>query len=72
MLHFCHSCGGHTRVEKIDFETVYKDVDLVISNVNAHICIECGEKLFDKEAVDTINNEWLKFSLSKKEEVFSE
>ena len=45
----CSFCGGEVTEQKIDYDYRRQSHLLVISNVSAGVCGQCGEKYFNPE-----------------------
>ncbi len=52
----CHYCKGIMEAGKTPYTISRKDYHLVINNVPALICQQCGEPYFDEEEVDMIQS----------------
>ncbi|AEH45815.1 hypothetical protein Thein_1961 [Thermodesulfatator indicus DSM 15286] len=52
----CPLCGGQMSERKIDYEFRKKDKYIVVKNVPAFVCVECGEQYFEPEVVEKILN----------------
>lgn len=52
----CHYCKGIMKVGKTSYTINRKDYHLVIDNVPALICQQCGEPYFDEEEVGMIQS----------------
>jgi len=50
----CEICGGKIEEKKISYSTLYKGKPIVVRNVNARVCSQCGEESFDPEVVRTL------------------
>jgi YgiT-type zinc finger domain-containing protein len=53
----CHFCGGKVIAQQIDVMRHWKDRYILIENVPAHVCTQCGERYYDAavaEAMDQI------------------
>lgn len=47
----CELCGGKVEERKIVYSIFYKDKPIVIRNVKARVCNQCGEESFDPDVV---------------------
>ncbi len=50
----CPLCGGQMSERRIDYEFKEKDKYIVVKNVPAFVCVECGEQYFEPEVVEKI------------------
>jgi YgiT-type zinc finger domain-containing protein len=53
----CHFCGGKVTAKRINVMRHWKDRYVLIENVPAHVCTQCGERYYDAtvaEAMDQI------------------
>ena len=50
----CLYCGGETKNAKVAYTADRGDFHLFIRDIPAHVCVQCGEKLFDEEEVKAI------------------
>ncbi|HUX77210.1 MAG TPA: type II toxin-antitoxin system MqsA family antitoxin [Anaerolineae bacterium] len=53
----CHFCGGKVTAQRVDVMRHWKDRYILIENVPAHVCTQCGERYYDAvvaEAMDQI------------------
>ena len=50
----CLYCRGVLVRKRISYATTRKGYHLIIDEVPAWVCEQCGEPLFDEETVDTI------------------
>lgn len=53
----CPSCGGN-RIKKVrhDWQGEYKGQKYIVKNLEFHECPDCGEKVYDREAMRTIES----------------
>lgn len=47
----CDLCGGRVEKKLISYTLFYEGHWIIVENVPAKVCQQCGEKLFDPEAV---------------------
>lgn len=52
----CERCGGVIKEEKIEYSLLYEGRLIIIENVPASVCHQCGEKFFDPEIVERLQN----------------
>lgn len=52
----CEYCGGKTEKRKIKKQHWLKGKLYLLENVEAEICIDCGERYFHAKVLDTIDN----------------
>ena len=46
--HFlCEKCGGETETKLVDKTIFHKGKNVLVENVEAEICADCGEKYFN-------------------------
>lgn len=53
----CHFCGGKVTAQQVNVMRHWKDRYILIENVPAHVCTQCGERYYDAiiaEAMDQI------------------
>ena len=53
----CHFCGGKVTAQQVDIMRHWKSRYILIENVPAYVCTQCGEKYYDAavaEAMDQI------------------
>ena len=53
----CHFCGGKVTARQVDVMRHWKGRYILIENVPAHVCTQCGEQYYDAtiaEAMDRI------------------
>ena len=50
----CPLCGGKIEEKEVD-KIIRNGTDMIILNVNAGVCNQCGEKIFSKETHEKIN-----------------
>ena len=50
----CLYCKGKMTRKKVSYTTSRKGYHLIIDDVPAWVCQQCGEPLFDEETVDAI------------------
>jgi YgiT-type zinc finger domain-containing protein len=53
----CYFCGGEVTVQQVNVMRHWKDRYILIENVPAHVCTQCGERYYDAvtaEAMDQI------------------
>jgi YgiT-type zinc finger domain-containing protein len=53
----CHFCGGKVTAQQVDVMRHWKGRYVLIENVPAHVCAQCGERYYDAvvaEAMDQI------------------
>ncbi len=53
----CHFCGGKVTAQKVDVMRHWKGRYILIEDVPAYVCAQCGEKYYDgvvAEAMDQI------------------
>ena len=53
----CHFCGGQVTARNVDVMRQWKSRYILIENVPAHVCTQCGERYYDAgvaEAMDEI------------------
>jgi len=50
----CIYCKGKLVRKKVSYAATRKGYHLIIDNVPAWVCEQCGEPLFDEETVDTV------------------
>jgi len=53
----CHFCGGKVTTQQVDVMRRWKGRYLLIENVPAHVCTQCGERYYNAnvaEAMDSI------------------
>ncbi|NEP59535.1 MAG: YgiT-type zinc finger protein [Symploca sp. SIO2G7] len=51
----CEFCGGQTRTKKVKRQHWLCGRLYIVENVEAEICIECGERYFHAKTLDTID-----------------
>ena len=52
----CDLCGGTVSSEKVSYTLFYEGHWIIVENVPAKICRQCGEKLFAPDTVDQLQN----------------
>lgn len=52
----CDLCGGKVEEELISYTLFYEGHWIVVENVPAKVCQQCGEKLFAPDTVDRLQN----------------
>ncbi len=63
----CDLCGGKVEKKLISYTLFYEGNWIVVENVPAKVCRQCGEKLFDPDTVDRLQNIiWSKQKPAKK------
>ena len=53
----CHFCAGQVSAQNVDVMRQWKGRYILIENVPAHVCTQCGERYYDAsvaEAMDEI------------------
>ena len=50
----CLYCKGQLKRKKVSYTATRKGYHLIIDDVPAWVCEQCGEPLFDEETVDAI------------------
>ena len=50
----CDLCGGTVNEEKVSYTLFYEGHWIIVENVPAKVCNQCGEKLFDPDTVDRL------------------
>ena len=65
----CDLCGGRVSEEKTSYVLFYEGHWVIVENVPAKVCRQCGEKLFDPDTVDRLQNTiWEKHKPERKVE----
>jgi len=52
----CHYCGGEMKKEKTSYSVNKLGYHLIIDDINAWICSQCGETYFEGEVIDAIQD----------------
>ena len=52
----CEFCGGKTSQKKVKKQHWFQRHLYIIENVNAEVCIECGERYFHATILDRIDH----------------
>lgn len=52
----CDICGGKLKNELVSYTILYKGQWIIVEKVPASVCKQCGEKLFDPETVEKLQN----------------
>jgi len=52
----CELCGGEMKRELVTYTLFYEGRLVVVENVPADVCHQCGEKLFEPETVERLQN----------------
>jgi len=50
----CILCQGQLKKELVKYTLFYKEKWIIVENVPAQVCQQCGEKLFEPEIVDKL------------------
>lgn len=50
----CLLCKGRLKKELVKYTLFYKENWIIVENVPAQVCQQCGEKLFEPEIVDKL------------------
>jgi YgiT-type zinc finger domain-containing protein len=50
----CDLCRGRVSEEKVSYTLFYEGHWIIVENVPAKVCHQCGEKLFDPDTVDRL------------------
>jgi len=50
----CHFCGGEVIPQRIDVMRRWKGRYVLIENVPAHVCTQCGERYYDAVAAEAM------------------
>lgn len=63
----CDLCGGTVREENVSYTLFYEGHWVIVENVPAKVCHQCGEKLFSPDTVDRLQTTiWSKHKPAKK------
>lgn len=52
----CDRCGGKMVEENVQYTLLYEGRFVIVENVPARVCHQCGEKFFDPEVVERLQN----------------
>ena len=52
----CDLCGGKIINKKVSYSLFYEGHWVIVENVPANICQQCGERLFAPEVVEELQN----------------
>jgi YgiT-type zinc finger domain-containing protein len=52
----CEFCGGHTVSRKVKRQHWLEGKLYIIENVDAEVCLECGERYFHATTLDAIDD----------------
>ncbi len=47
----CDLCGGKVEEKLVSYNLFYEEHWIIVENVPAKVCHQCGEKLYDPQAV---------------------
>lgn len=50
----CDICGGTMTEQLVTYSLIYNDRFVVVENVPARVCRQCGEQLFDPDTVERL------------------
>jgi len=50
----CDICGGKRRRTRVTYSVVYNGKPVVVENVPAEVCEQCGEQYFDPDTVEAL------------------
>ena len=56
VLRKCHKCHADMKKEKTETTIGWGDYEIVLRGIEAHVCPECGEKVFDYETTLMLQN----------------
>jgi len=63
----CDLCGGKVEKKLINYTLLYEGHWIIVENVPAKVCQQCGEKLFDPKVVERLQKIiWSKQTPQKK------
>ena len=51
----CHFCGGTVKTQQVDVMRQWKGRYVLIENVPAHVCTQCGEQYYDADVAETMD-----------------
>lgn len=52
----CEFCGGNTVKKRVKKQHWLKNRLYIVENVEAEVCLKCGERYFHATTLDTIDN----------------
>lgn len=52
----CTYCGGEVREKKIEYDYRRESRLMVVSNVSAGVCVQCGEKYFNPDVLKRMDS----------------
>lgn len=52
----CDRCGGKFAEENVQYTLLYEGHFVIVENVPARECQQCGERFFDPEIVERLQN----------------
>jgi len=52
----CDLCGGIYKKELMSYTLLYEGKRIIVENVPAYVCQRCGEKLFEPDIVEKLQN----------------
>lgn len=50
----CDLCGGAVRKQRVSYSLFYEGRCVIVENVPAKVCQQCGEQLFSPEVVEKL------------------
>lgn len=63
----CELCGGKVVKKKTSYSIFYEGHWLIVEDVPAKVCLQCGERLFDPDTVESLQKTvWSKRKPDKK------
>ena len=51
----CHFCGGQVTAQQVDVMRHWKGRYILIENVPAYVCTQCGEQYYDAVIAETMD-----------------
>jgi len=51
----CEFCNGTTKLKKVKKQHWFKKKLYIIENVDAEVCMECGERYFHAQTLDNLD-----------------
>ena len=52
----CEFCGGKTRLKKVKRQHWLQGKLYIIENIDAEVCIECGERYYHAKTLDAVDD----------------
>jgi YgiT-type zinc finger domain-containing protein len=52
----CDICGGKLEKKLVSYTLKYKGKWIIVENVPATVCVQCGEQLFSPDVVEKLQN----------------